>query len=62
MLAIGSGSIPGTDTAPLPEPLVIEYESFDEVFAQSLGRPPAELRAPVGADTVADGEDHRSRL
>jgi hypothetical protein len=50
--------IVSTDALSFPEPLVIHYESFDEVFAQPLSSPPAELRAPVGADAVADGEDH----
>src|SRR5208337_4475132 len=47
-----------TNTASFPEPLVIQYESFDKVFAQPFSSPPAELRAPGGADTVTDGEDH----
>ncbi len=38
------------------EPLVIHREALDEVFAQPLGRPDAELRAAKRADAVADGQ------
>ena len=47
-----------TDAFVLLQPLVIEHEALDEVFPEPFGCPPAELGAPVGADPVADGEDH----
>ena len=39
------------------EPLVVQGEALDEVLAQPLRRPDAELRAAVGLHAVADGDD-----
>jgi len=38
--------------------LVIHDKALDQVFAQMLGGPLAELGAPEGPDPVAHGEDH----
>src|SRR5690606_41136659 len=37
------------------EPLVVEGEALDDVLAQALGRPDAELGAAVRLHAVADG-------
>jgi hypothetical protein len=47
----------GQRVAPL-EAFVVEGETFDEVLAQPLRGPLAELDAPGRAHAVADGEDH----
>lgn len=39
------------------EPFVVHDESFDEVFPQVARGPLPELRPPLGADAVANGED-----
>src|SRR5690606_32924966 len=39
------------------EPFVVEGEALDDVLAQPLGRPDAELGAAVRPHAVADGDD-----
>jgi len=39
------------------EPLVVEREPLDDVLAQALRGPDAELRAPMGFRAVPDRDD-----
>ncbi len=39
------------------QPLVVEYESLDDVFPQPLRSPNAELRGHARFDPIADGND-----
>ena len=39
------------------EPLIVQGEALDEVLAQALRGPDAELGAAMGLDPVADGDD-----
>ena len=39
------------------QPFVVQREALDDVLAQAMRRPDAELRATVGLDAVADRDD-----
>jgi hypothetical protein len=39
------------------EPRVIHREAFDQVIAEPFGRPQTELRSPVRADAISNGQN-----